>query len=169
MLKSLARLRVPLGFVCAAAAIALAHPTISSLTAGFFIAAIGEALRVWASGHIDKGREVTRTGPYRFVRHPLYFGSTIMGVGFMVAAMNVLVAAIVTIYLAVTLWAAMRTEETTLDARFSGEYSDYRAGRAAPVARAFSWQRVGANKEYRAIVGFVIGMALLYWRATRFM
>ncbi len=50
-------------------------------------------------------------------------------------------------YLAVTLMAAVRTEEAALDAKFAGAYSAYRAGLAAPVARPFSWARVLANRE----------------------
>jgi hypothetical protein len=165
LLILLARLRVPLGFLCGAIALALARPTPASLAIGAGIAAIGEAVRVWASGHIDKGREVTRTGPYRFVRHPLYVGSAIMGAGFVAAARSLTVALLVSIYLLLTTLAAIRTEETALDARFGGEYSAYRAGQAAPVARAFSLARVGSNREYRAIVGLVVGMGLLYWRS----
>ena len=38
-------------------------------------------MRVWAAGHLLKAREVTRSGPYRFVAHPLYLGSSLIGVG----------------------------------------------------------------------------------------
>ena len=115
---------------------ALARPTPGSLVVGGAIAVVGEAIRVWASGHIEKGREVTRSGPYRFVRHPLYLGSAIIGAGFMIAAWNAWVALLVTAYLATTLLAAMRSEEAALDAKFGGEYSAYRDGRAEPVDRA---------------------------------
>lgn len=157
----LARWRVPLGFLSAIAAFALARPTGMSIAVGILVALPGELLRVWASGHIDKGREITRSGPYRLVRHPLYLGSAILGAGFIAAARSWVVAAIVAAYLGVTLVAAMRTEEATLDARFEGGYADYRAGRAAPVARAFAWTRVRANREYRAMSGFVAGFAIL--------
>ena len=80
-----ARVRVPLGFVCSVAALFLAHPTWGSLPAGLVVAALGESLRVWAAGHLEKGREVTKSGPYRFTGHPLYLGSTLIGVGFAVA------------------------------------------------------------------------------------
>jgi hypothetical protein len=161
----LARLRVPLGFASAAIGIALARPTLESLLIGGAIAVVGEAFRVWASGHIEKGREVTRSGPYRFVRHPLYLGSAIIGVGFMVAAWNIWVALLVTAYLATTLLAAMRSEEAALDAKFSGEYSAYRDGRAEPVDRPFSLARLSENQEYRAIAGLVLGLGLLYLRS----
>lgn len=162
MLQLIARLRVPLGFLFAILAFWVAQPTTLSLEIGAVVALIGEAVRVWASGHIEKGREVTRSGPYRFVRHPLYLGSTIMAAGFSVAARSLGVAGLVTLYFLVTYIAAIRTEEATLDARFSGEYSAYRAGRAGPVARSFSFARVMANKEYRAIAGLVLAFGLMW-------
>ena len=161
----LARLRVPLGFGCAALAFWLADPSRASVQAGVVVAVVGQLLRIWAAGHIEKGREVTRSGPYRWVRHPLYLGSTVMGVGFIIAARSWTVALLVGGYLVITLIAAMRTEEAVLDERFAGEYSAYRRGSAPPVARRFSVQRALANKEYRAVAGLAIGMAILLWKA----
>src|SRR5438477_2742505 len=83
-IKWLARRRVALGFLCAIVAYWLARPTTRSLAIGLAIAAPGELLRMWASGHLDKARELTRTGPYRYVGHPLYLGSFIMRAGFAV-------------------------------------------------------------------------------------
>jgi protein-S-isoprenylcysteine O-methyltransferase Ste14 len=165
MLKTLARLRVPLGFVSAALALWLARPTTFSITVGMAVAACGEAIRIWAAGHLEKGREITRSGPYRWVRHPLYVGSSVMGAGFVLASRSLLVAALVAAYLIVTLTAAIRTEEALLDARFDGEYSAYREGRAPAVDRAFSLARVRANREYRAALGVLLAIALLWWRS----
>ena len=164
---ALARLRVPLGFASGIVAYWFARPTLSSIAVGMTLAAAGELLRIWAAGHLDKGREITQSGPYRLVRHPLYLGSALMGAGFIVAARSWLVAALVIAYLALTYGAAIRTEEAALDARFAGAYADYRAGRVAPVARRFSWARVRANREYRAVAGLLIATALLYLRALR--
>jgi protein-S-isoprenylcysteine O-methyltransferase Ste14 len=165
MLKILARLRVPLGFLFAALAFYLADPTPASFMAGFAISVAGELLRIWAAGHIDKGREVTRSGPYRFVRHPLYLGSSVMAAGFVIASRSVAVAVVVFAYMVFTLIAAIRTEEATLDLRFKGEYSAYRAGVATPVTRAFSLARVRSNREYRAVLGLATGMAILYFKS----
>lgn len=161
MIQRLARYRVHLGFLSAAAAFVLARPTRSSLVAGLIVASVGELIRIWAAGHIEKGREITRSGPYRFVRHPLYLGSTLIGIGFAIAAWSVPVALLCVLYLGLTLAAAVRTEEATLDARFAGEYTAYREGRADPVARRFSWARVMANREYRAVAGFIAAFLLL--------
>jgi protein-S-isoprenylcysteine O-methyltransferase Ste14 len=163
-MKRLARLRVPLGFLSAAVAFWMARPTMTSILVGMTVAAAGEALRIWAAGHIEKGREITRSGPYRFVRHPLYLGSAIMGAGFVVAARSWASAAITAAYLAVTLFAAMRTEEATLDARFRGEYSAYREGRAAPIDRRFSVARAIGNREHRSVAGLAAAAGLLVVR-----
>jgi len=163
--RKLARLRVPLGFAFFAVAFWLASPTPTTLIAGGAIAVVGQALRVWAAGHIEKGREVTRSGPYRLMRHPLYVGSTILGLGFSVAAWSFGTVMLVMTYFIVTYVAAVRTEEATLDARFSGEYSAYREGRAEETARRFSVQRAfGSNREYRSVVGLVGVFALLWLR-----
>ena len=74
LLFRIARLRVAFGFAAAAVTIALARPSWESLAAGSLVAAAGEAVRIWAAGHLVKGREVTTSGPYRFTGHPLYLG-----------------------------------------------------------------------------------------------
>ncbi len=165
MMRVLARLRVPLGFACGGLALWLARPTPKSIAAGMLVALAGEAIRIWAAGHIDKGREVTRSGPYRFVRHPLYLGSAIMGAGFIGAARSVPAAIIAGAYLALTLLAAMRTEEAALTTRFGGEYAAYRDGTAAPVDRPFSLARAIANREHRAVIGLLVAGGLLYVRS----
>jgi len=164
MASLLVRRRVPIGFACAIAAYWLATPTTSSILVGALIALPAELIRVWAAGHLDKGREITRSGPYRFVRHPLYLGSAILGAGFIVAAANWYVALLVGGYLALALTAAIRSEEKTLDERFSGEYAAWREGRTSAVERPFSFKRVLANREHRAVLGFVAGFLLLFLR-----
>lgn len=157
----LARARVPIGFLCAAAALALASPTRTSWMVGCAIATMGELVRIWAAGHIEKGREITRSGPYRFVRHPLYLGSTGIGLGFAMAARTPVVFGLTTLYLLITLLAAIRTEEAALDAKFGGAYAEYKAGAAQPVARSFAWARAWRNREHRAVAGLVLVFAYL--------
>lgn len=160
----LVRLRVPLGFAAAAVAFVLASPSWTSWRIGLAIALIGELVRLWASGHIDKGREITRSGPYRFVRHPLYLGSALLGLGFIVAANNAAVAVLTILYLGFTLTAAARSEEAHLDEKFAGAYSDYRAGSMTPTDRPYSWKRVFANREYQAVAGLAAAFIVLWWK-----
>jgi protein-S-isoprenylcysteine O-methyltransferase Ste14 len=154
-----------LGFAAGAVALWLAHPSWRSLTFGFPVAAVGEALRIWAAGHLEKGREVTKSGPYRFTGHPLYLGSSMMAAGIAIACASVLVALLGAVYLGVTFVAAIRSEEAGLRAKFGREYDDYRAGRATDD-RAFSLARALRNREHRAILGLLVAMALLALKAA---
>jgi protein-S-isoprenylcysteine O-methyltransferase Ste14 len=162
--QRLARQRVTLGFLFAVVVLYFADPSWVSLAAGAGIAAIGEALRFWAAGHLEKSREVTTSGPYRFTRHPLYVGSSIMGVGVAVGCRSLLVAALVGLYLGSTLAAAIRTEEAFLRSRFGDAYDAYAESRTPRVAREFSLERAWRNREYRAMGGLVLFLGLLVGR-----
>ena len=163
MLRRIARLRVPLGFLFGIVALWLATPTFTTLMWGSVVALTGEMVRIWAAGHLEKGREVTRSGPYRVTRHPLYLGSTLIGIGLTIAAANIWVASIVFAYLAVTLTAAIRTEEAHLTEKFGAAYPDYRAGRGEAVLRSFSLDRaLRTNREYRAAIGVLAVLAVLW-------
>jgi protein-S-isoprenylcysteine O-methyltransferase Ste14 len=159
--RLLARYRVAIGGVMAALTLWLARPTPRSLVAGGMVAAAGAALRLWAAGHVEKSREVTSTGPYRYLRHPLYAGSTIVGLGVAVAAWHVWVGAAIVAYLATTLTAAMRAEEAHLRAKFGDAYDRYVARESPPPDRPFSWQRAWRNREHHAVAGLVAGLSLL--------
>jgi protein-S-isoprenylcysteine O-methyltransferase Ste14 len=165
MLHWLARRRVPIGFLAGVAALWLAQPTRRSVALGAAVAIAGEAIRIWAAGHLQKGREVTVSGPYRLTRHPLYLGSTVIGVGLVVASASVIVGVLVATYLVVTLSAAIATEEAHLTEKFAGAYPAYRDGRASDLERRFSLSRAMANREYRAVIGLAAVLALLAWKA----
>ena len=158
---ALARRRVTVGFFAAAVALWLATPSPRSIAIGAAIAVVGEAIRIWAAGHLEKGREVTTTGPYAVTRHPLYLGSSIIGAGVAAASGSLLVLALVVVYLALTLTAAIRTEEAHLTEKFGQVYPEYRNGRTSGAARRFSPERAIRNREYRAVVGLTIAVALL--------
>ena len=170
--EALARSRVALGFVFGAIVLVLAQPTGRSLIAGMSIAACGEAFRIWAAGHLRKSREVTVSGPYRWCPHPLYVGSSVMGVGLAIAAATVPVAVLIAVYLVATITAAIQREEAFLRRTFGDQYEVYRRGAAVPPPehrnsrRRFSVQQAMANREYRAVAGLGIAILLLIWKAT---
>ena len=157
----IARVRVALGFAVAAVSFWLARPTWSFLAWGALIAAAGEALRVWAAGHLRKGQEVTHSGPYRLLRHPLYCGSLLIGLGFAVAAANTFVAVLVIGYLAITLFAAARLEDATLREAFGQDFDSYVQGTSVVSTRGFSGKQMVANGEIKALVGFISTLGIL--------
>jgi hypothetical protein len=166
----LARFRVALGWVFAPLVLILANPSRESLFVGTLVGLAGEAVRMWAAGHLNKAREVTSSGPYRYVAHPLYVGSSIMGIGLGIATRNPIATALIIIYLIVTLRAAIKSEEAFLRRRFGDQYDLYRRwGRESGRARSdrrFSLAQAVANREYRALVGLVGAMLLLVLKAT---
>jgi len=160
----LARKRVPLGFVAAVATALLARPTWGSWRAGLVVALIGEVVRIWAAGHLEKGREVTRSGPYRWTAHPLYVGSSIIAIGAVIAAHSIVVAVLAAVYMGATITAAVRTEEAFLRGKFGSAYDDYRRAEGQAMDRPFSMERALRNREYRAVVGVLIGFGFLALR-----
>ena len=157
----IARLRVTVGFGVAAAAFWLARPSWLSLAAGAAVALVGESLRVWAAGHLEKGSEVTTSGPYRWMRHPLYVGSALLGAGFAAASRHPVAAVLVVVYLTGSLGVAARLEEATLRAKFGDAYDRYAAGAAEGPARPYSLHRARRNGESQTVLGLLAALAIL--------
>lgn len=167
MTRLLARWRVFLGFVFAAIVVWLATPTSRTLMIGAAIAVIGESIRIWAAGHLEKSKEVTQSGPYRYTRHPLYLGSSLIGIGVAIVSNNQIAAVIVITYMLLTLTAAMRSEEAHLREKFGDAYDAYAEKRAEPMIRQFSWARAVGNREHHTIAGLLTGFALLALKLVR--
>ncbi len=167
--RRLARLRVPLGFLFAVVVLWLAQPTGQSLLWGSLVASAGELLRIWAAGHLNKSREVTSSGPYRWIGHPLYAGSSVMGAGLAIAANNRVVAVLIAVYLLTTITAAIRSEEAFLRKTFGDQYDRYRRGPVngpETATRRFTVAQAIANREHRALAGLAVAVLLLVLKAT---
>ena len=78
------RIRIPLGFLSAAFFVWLARPTPTSLLEGALVMVPGLLLRGFASGHVQKDKQLTTSGPYAYTRNPLYLGSLLLAAGFAV-------------------------------------------------------------------------------------
>jgi protein-S-isoprenylcysteine O-methyltransferase Ste14 len=165
-MRWLARWRVTLGFVCGALVVGLAQPTWTSLAGGAALAVLGEAIRIWSAGHLEKSREVTRSGPYAWTRHPLYLGSAIIAAGIAVASRHPIVAALTLVYVGTFIPAAIRSEEAHLREKFGGDYDAYVARNATPMERRFSLGRAIANREHHTVAGVLAGLALLALKVT---
>ena len=131
---------------------------------GAAVGAVGEGIRLWAAGHLEKNREVTSSGPYRFTRHPLYAGSSVMALGVVVATRSIVATLVVILYMVLTIGAAVRTEEADLRARFGDAYDAYAQSRGPRASRRFSLERAWRNREHRAVAGLLLFLVLLAGR-----
>src|SRR5262245_24048938 len=165
-MQFLARFRVALGWLFAPLVLILANPSRESIVVGTIVGLAGEGIRFWAAGHLNKSREVTRSGPYRLMAHPLYVGSSVIGAGLAIASGRAAVAVIVAAYLVITLTAAIRSEEAFLRRTFGADYDAYRRSGVVDPARRFSLGRAMANREYRAAAGLLAALLLMAWKAT---
>jgi protein-S-isoprenylcysteine O-methyltransferase Ste14 len=170
------RIRVPLGFLFAAAYIWLAQPTLISIVIGSCIAFAGLCIRALASGHVSKNEVLATSGPYAHTRNPLYLGSIILAIGFLIAAKSWLLPLIAAAMLIAIYVPVIRAEEAFLRARFS-EFDDYAAQvpRLVPRVRSyqkrpgsFSWHLYWKHREYNAVLGAGLMIAALVAKSMWF-
>ncbi len=110
------------------------------IVAGFVIAALGQAWRIYAAGVIHKNRRLATTGAYSLVRHPLYLGNFLILWGFTLAAGNWALAAAVAFFFAFYYPAAIRYEDFKLKDIFGEEWSAWSANIPAMFPRRLKWQ-----------------------------
>jgi protein-S-isoprenylcysteine O-methyltransferase Ste14 len=158
------KIRVPLGFVFAVLYMWLARPNVFSILIGLALVVPGLLLRALASGHVRKNEQLATSGPYAHTRNPLYLGSLILALGFVVAARSWWIAAALVIFFVVIYVPVIRSEEAFLRGRFP-EFDDY--ARNVPVMlprlsayrkdeSGFSWELYKKHREYNSLLGAVV-------------
>ena len=163
------RIRVPLGFVLAAFYLWRAQPTWISLLIGAVIALLGILIRAVASGHVEKNRVLATSGPYAYVRNPLYLGSIVIGIGFAIAARDVWVAIAIILLFVVIYVPVIRSEEAFLRGQFA-DYDEY--ARRVPsllpytllfrqIISGFSRKLYFSHREYNSLLGALALLAAL--------
>ena len=168
------RYRVPAGYAVGALAVLLARPNALSILLALPLVLGGEALRLWASGHIEKTRRLATGGPYAHTRNPLYLGSVLLALGFATASASSWVVLAAAAYLLAFYPAVMREEASFLRQTFPEEYGLWardvplflpRINAAGPRQTTFDWSRVSANREWRTAAAIPVVVALLWARA----
>ncbi|MFZ0561487.1 MAG: isoprenylcysteine carboxylmethyltransferase family protein [Terriglobales bacterium] len=163
------RIRVPLGFIFAVVYVWLARPTRSSLVVGGLVLIPGLVLRGLASGHVQKDKQLTISGPYAYTRNPLYLGSLVLAGGFAIAARSWWIVGIMLLMFAFIYIPVIAGEERYLRQAFP-EYEDYarhvprlwpRFSPYGAAQSAYSSMRYWKHREYQASVGCVVVLAIL--------
>lgn len=153
----------------------LAHPSALSFAIGVVLIALGEFVRLWAAGHLQKNEVLTTTGPYAFVKNPLYVGSLLIMLGFGVMARNYWLLAVGIVVFGVYYAPyKKRREGDRLRERFGKRWTDYDHAvpdylpSLQPYANRGTerWRSVLVtdNSEYSMAVGVAVGVLLVGMR-----
>jgi protein-S-isoprenylcysteine O-methyltransferase Ste14 len=160
-----------------------AHPTIASLVIGFFLAASGEAIRLWGvsiagsetrtTGPVGATNLVTE-GPFAYVRNPLYVGNILLytGFGIMSNALMPWLQLVAVIFFIVQYSLIVSKEEEHLRSAFGEEYRRYSEHvprffpRLTQYAGEHSFHREadvarGVQSERRTLQAFTLVFAVL--------
>jgi hypothetical protein len=146
------------------------------------VTATGLALRGWSAGTIRKGETLTTSGPYAFLRNPLYVGSFLVGAGLAVAGGSWLWLVLFLGFFAVVYGPTIAAEAERLTERFGQRYVDYsrkvpafiprltpyRAAADGDSAAPFTWRQYGRNREWEALFGAAAAYAALALRMAWF-
>ena len=162
------KLRVPLGFVIAAAVLYFAEPTRISMLAGAPIALLGAFFRAFAAGVIRKDSNLATSGIYAVTRNPLYLGSALLAAGFAIMSANEIAAALLSIPFILIYPRVILQEEAHLEKLFPGEFRRYKSSVPRffprPTLRlrpSFSFDQYLANREYNTAFGFLGAFGLM--------
>jgi len=155
--------------------VVFAKPTPLSLGLGLVIISLGEALRFWAAGHLQKNEVLTTTGPYAYMKHPLYSGTILISMGFCIMADSIYILAVaLLVFSFYYLPYKNKVEDDRMKKLFGEAYLDYAEKvpdyipRLSPYGRSrgkWCWRVFIENSEegivaLEAIGVFLIGMRL---------
>ncbi|MGB9665033.1 MAG: methyltransferase family protein [Ignavibacteria bacterium] len=167
------------------------NPNIYSMLIGFVFVLVGEFIRIWANSWAGSETRTTGgvggtflviSGPYAYVRNPLYIGNVIIyfGLGIMSNAVFPYFQIVGLIYFLYQYYEIVKEEENFLKTKFGQAYEDYckSVNRFLPKLKKyqnhsieqpdFSWKK-GLQSEIRSIQASlsVIAILLLIWLIRR--
>jgi len=123
--KFFLKLRLPIALVLFY--LLLPHVKREWFFAGLIVSILGEALQVWCFSTIKTHRQLTVTGPYMFVRNPMYIGRFFLIFGILLMTANVWLLIGFTILYWFYMSNRVRREERLLAELFGDDYRQYQA------------------------------------------
>ena len=156
---------IPLLLLCS-------HITDRSFQWGAVLMVIGEMIRFWALGFMEKkGQKLAMSGPYAFVRNPLYVGNFFLGLGVTVIVWNWIILAVFLVGFLGIYAGTIRGEEKHLLEKFGKTFEDYCKNVPslfprfspydAPTRDTFLWSRITKHHEYITVMGVALILLLI--------
>lgn len=113
------------------------------LVLGLPFVVLGAAIRSWGAGHLVKNDELTISGPYAHLRHPLYFGTLAVATGFVLMIggwLGLALLAIVWPWFAIQYFPRKeKSESARLEAIYGEAFRAYRSAVPALWPRLRPW------------------------------
>ncbi len=155
--KNLSPRLLPL-YALAALCLWLAEPTPGRLLAGGLLVALGAGLRAWGAGHLVKTDRLVVSGPYAFLRHPLYAGTLLVAGGLGAAAgprgLALVAFVFAPFFFGYYLPTKDRSEGARLERRHGEAYSAWRLAVPALLPRLAAWRPAADPAESRPCWSF---------------
>jgi len=150
----------------------------SSIKAGVGYIIAGALIRLWSNGYAIKNDKLTTSGPYAFVRNPLYLGTFLIAIGFVIVLksdpswLEWGAGGIFLIALSLTYYRTIKGEQGMLLEKYKEAYSDYCQKVPAmipcliPYKRGEKWpfnlQRLINSKEHKPVFWIYIILVLFH-------
>ncbi len=126
------------------------QPTIEWLFwSGTTLVLFGTLIRLWASGHVKKNKQLATDGPYALVRHPLYVGNILMLSGFAIAAELWWTMPLVVAFVLFYYPPAIHYEDRKLNRIFGQEWFDWRQSTKALIPSYPPAGRLSASWSFK--------------------
>jgi len=143
---------------------------------GYIIA--GLLIRLWSNGYAIKNDKLTTSGPYSFVRNPLYLGTFLIVLGFVITLKMSWAGLAFMIALAFVYYRTVQGEQQDLLAKFGENYKDYSSKVPAmvpcliPYTRGEKWpfslDRLIFSKEHKSIVWITVLLIFFHLKTRLF-
>ena len=169
-IRTWAKIRLWAGYLYVLAAIILAKPNPPFIIAGLFLILLGIMLRLLSAATLTKDTELVTWGIYSATRNPLYFGSSLIGLGFAFLASRweffaALFLILVPLYVRMIL-----LEEKFLSELYPESTSAYfkvvprffpRLSRLGEIRKGLSWEKLLRSRELSSSAIIILAVILL--------
>jgi len=134
------------------------------IAAGACLVLASMLIQFWSKGCLHQNAEVTRAGPYRFVRHPFYFSNLLLDAGIVTMSGFLPLMVLAPLWWLAVYIPAMRKEEDHLKALFEEQYQRYmeRVPRLFPVRSPLPPREGAFQWDSRNILATEIPRAIRY-------
>jgi len=163
------KLRVLLAWIGAPLLIYFSRMTDFSYRWGAVLMILGELIRIWSLGFMEKKEaKLATSGPYAFVRNPLYIGNFFLGLGVIVITANWIMTLVFLIGFFAIYLGTIRHEEEALRKLLGKPYEEYCKNvpalfprltpYVAPEKTSFDWKRAFKHHEYVTLLGVALAL-----------